>query len=86
MQTCYITFMSQTRANQLKKIAHQHGISAQVVQTPKELSHGGCSYSLRCERRYLGNIVSLSQQNKISYSRIFVAFFDTSGKMYFEEY
>ncbi len=86
MQNCYITFTSQTRANQLKKIAHQNGLPAQVVQTPKELSHGGCSYCLRCERRYLGNIILLSQKNKISYSRIFVAFFDPSGEKYFDEY
>ncbi len=86
MQSFYITFMSQTRANQLKKIAQEHGISAQIVQTPKELSRGGCSYSLRCVRPHLNDLIVLSRKNKVSYNRIFLELYDTSGTRYFEEY
>lgn len=86
MQSCFITFMSQTKAHQLKKLAHKNGLFSQVVQTPKEISREGCSYSIKCDRRNLGELISLSKKNKISYSRIFLAFFDPSGEQYFDEY
>ena len=86
MQTCYITFMSQTKANQLRKLAHKSGLFAQVVQTPRQISREGCSYSIKCDRKDLSVLISLSQKNKVSYSRIFLVFFDPSGERYFEEF
>ena len=42
-----ITFSSATTATRVKKELTSHRFPAQVIQTPKNLSKNGCSYSVK---------------------------------------
>ena len=53
----YILIGSVTTAMRLKRlIEHELGINADVVRTPSKLHSGGCSYSVRCDARFLNQI------------------------------
>lgn len=86
MQQCFITFLSQTAAFRAKKLAQEFYLQAKMVQTPKEISYGGCSYAIRCFRRDVDKIVSLCRENAISYSRVFAEFVGMNGQKVYEEY
>ena len=44
----YIVFSSSTAAGRLKKFAFKSGLrGVYLAQTPKEISSGGCTYSLK---------------------------------------
>lgn len=85
MQTCLVTFMSQTAAFRFKKLAQEHGATVKIIQTPKELSRGGCSYAARCARGNLSKLLSLCSREGIGYSRVFAEFTDYSGRRSYEE-
>ncbi len=57
MSDVLVVFASMTDANKIKfYIEKRYGISARVVQTPKSVSSGGCSYSLMVKRNELGKV------------------------------
>ena len=85
MQTCLITFMSQTAAFQLKKLAQHHDISVNIIQTPKAISHGGCSYAAVCARSDVRRLMGLCRDYGVGYRRIFVEFLDAYGRKHYEE-
>ncbi|MBQ4086831.1 MAG: DUF3343 domain-containing protein [Clostridia bacterium] len=85
MKSCLITFQSQTQAVRLKSVAKKEQIGISMVQTPKEISYGGCSYALRCDRRDIPKVLSLCKAYRVSYSRIFSELTDVSGRRYYEE-
>ncbi len=85
MHTCLITFLSQTAANRFKKMAQGKGISISIVQTPKEISAGGCSYGARCNWEDLESLISLARKMRIGFSRIFLEGRDLSGRKYYKE-
>lgn len=85
MQTCLITFLSQTAAFQFQKLAQHNDIPVKIMQTPKELQHGGCSYAARCARSDVRHLVGLCRDYGVGYSRIFVEFLDANGRKKYEE-
>ncbi len=85
MQTCFITFLSQTAANRFKKLAQARGVSCKIVQTPKELSAGGCSYGARCRHQDLAYLLDAARENRVPYSRVFLERRDTNGRKYYEK-
>ncbi len=85
MQTCLITFLSQTAAFQFQKLAQHNDIPVKIMQTPKALQHGGCSYAARCARSDVRRLVGLCRDYGVGYSRIFVEFLDANGRKKYEE-
>ncbi len=85
MQKCLITFVSQTAAFQLKKLAQHHAVSVNIIQTPKALSHGGCSYAAVCARSDVGRLMGLCRDYGVGYRRIFIEYLDMNGKKQYEE-
>ncbi len=85
MQTCLITFLSQTAAFQFQKLAQHEGISVKIIQTPKALQRGGCSYAARCARGDVRRMVGLCRDYGVHYSRVFAEFMDIHGRKQYEE-
>lgn len=85
MKSCLMTFQSQTQATRLRSVAKRMRIEIGMVQTPKEISYGGCSYALRFERRDAANLLALCEEYHISYSRIFLELTDVGGRRHYEE-
>ena len=85
MQICIITFTSQTAAYKFRKMAQNSKIAVKIIQTPKEISYGGCSYGARVNRRDVSVISALCAENNISYSRIFAEYTDTNGRKSYEQ-
>ncbi|NLM49778.1 MAG: DUF3343 domain-containing protein [Clostridiaceae bacterium] len=46
-------FSSLTTVNRIKRYFQSHGEVVTILQTPKELSKGGCTYSIRLQERQL---------------------------------
>lgn len=82
---CYITFLSQTAAYRLKKMAIENGFSVNIVQTPKEISYGGCSYAARCDCETATRLSLMCKRKGISYSRIFQEKKDINGRRKYVE-
>lgn len=85
MRTFLITFMSQTAAYRFRKIARDNGVAVAILQTPREISHGGCSYAARCTRNDAKKMISLCRKYGVEYSRVFGEYVDTSGRRVYEE-
>lgn len=80
-----ITFIKQSSAYQLQKYANRMGIGAKIVQTPKELSQGGCTYGVVARRKDAESLVSICKNAYIDYRRVFSVYTDTSGKKFYNE-
>lgn len=80
-----ITFIKQSSAYKLVKIAKQNGVSVKIVQTPKELSQGGCSYGVLARRKDAESLVNMCQKYGVDYKRVFAIFSDMSGKKFYSE-
>jgi len=77
--------VSQTAAERFKRLARENSTAVAVVQTPKALSSGGCSYAVRCNRRDLAALLSLCKRRGVGYSRVFCETTGTNGKSRYEE-
>ncbi len=77
---CYITFLSQTAAYRFKKMAAEYGFSINIVQTPKEISYGGCSFAAKCDKLTAMRLLEMCNIRGISYSRIFQEKTDINGR------
>lgn len=72
MGSVYLVFSSSTTAGRLKKLAGQEGIpGVGLVQTPKAISHNGCTYSIRCAPAQLSRLQGLAAENGIRYNKIY---------------
>ena len=80
-----ITFIKQSSAYKLKKAAKMHGISTNIVQTPKEMSKGGCSYAVLAKRNDTNKLVSLCEEFGIDYRKVLVVYSDTNGKKVYND-
>ena len=80
-----ITFIKQSSAYNLKKAANQKGINAKIIQTPKELSRGGCSYGVVMKRQDMSRAIKLCRDNKIEYRKVFAIFSDRQGNKEYSE-
>lgn len=80
-----ITFIKQSAAFNLKKAAKRVGITVKIVQTPREISVGGCSYAIAARRVDMGKLISLSQEYSIEYKRVFAVFVSANGKKMYSQ-
>jgi len=85
MADALITFMKQSSAFNFKKLAKKNSYSVKIVQTPKEISYGGCSYAVVVRRSDIGKLVNMCNQYGISYKRIFAVYTGTDGKKVYSE-
>ena len=80
-----ITFVKQSSAYKLLKASSREGISARMIQAPKELSRGGCSYGVVMKRNEMSRAVKLCREYSIEYRRIFAVYTDANGKKVYSE-
>ncbi len=80
-----ITFIKQSSAYKLKKAALQNGIAAKIVQTPKQISMGGCSYAVQANRKDVKRLTEICREYNIEYSRVIVVYLDMNGKRVYNE-
>ncbi len=80
-----ITFVKQSSAYKLKKAAKMSGISTKVVQAPKELSQGGCSYAVLAKRADAAKLINLCNDYYIDYRKILAVYTDMNGKKVYNE-
>ncbi|MBR6719363.1 MAG: DUF3343 domain-containing protein [Clostridia bacterium] len=66
-----VILSSVTSAQRLKKQLAARNIASEIIQTPKRLSEGGCSYSLRLNKNYLSEVSSLASSLHISVKKIY---------------
>lgn len=63
----FVLVGSVTTAMRLKKLLEaRFGIPADVVHTPSQISHGGCSYSVRTDARAAAVIKRISEEYAVS--------------------
>ena len=80
-----ITFVKQSSAYKLIRALNKSGIYGKMVQTPKELSRGGCSYGVVMKRNDMSRGVKLCREYSIEYRRIFALYTDQTGKKVYSE-
>lgn len=80
-----ITFIKQSSAYKLKKLAKMSGVFAKVVQTPKELSQGGCSYAVLAKRADVSRLVNLCNNYGIEKRRVIAVYTDMNGKKVYSD-
>ncbi len=80
-----ITFIKQSSAFKLKKAAKSYNLNTKVVQTPKELSRGGCSYAVLAKRSNLEKLMWILREYRIDYKRVIASYSDASGKKVYSE-
>ena len=80
-----ITFIKQSSAYKLKKLAKMSGIFAKVVQTPKELSQGGCSYAVLAKRADVSKLVNLCNNYGVEKRRVLAVYTDMNGKKVYSD-
>ncbi len=85
MHNCYISFLTQTQANRFRSFMKRHGFEVVIIQIPKEMSYGGCSYGATCKWRDIQKIVSLCRENGIVYGRVWMETISRDGKRQYEE-
>ena len=80
-----ITFIKQSSAYKLAKTARRYQIGAKVVQTPKELSIGGCSYGVLARRADMHLLLNICHNNGVEYKKVFAIYTDDGGKKIYSE-
>lgn len=80
-----ITFIKQSLAYKLKKAANMSGIAAKIVQTPKELSRGGCSYAVLAKRADANRLTEICRDYGINYRRVILVYTDMNGKKVYSD-
>ena len=80
-----ITFIKQSSAYKLKKLAKMSGIFAKVVQTPKELSQGGCSYAVLAKRADAPRLINLCNNYGVEKRRVLAVYTDMNGKKVYSD-
>lgn len=66
-----VALSSLTSAQRLKKLLAEKGIRSEIVQTPKQHSDGGCSYSLKVADSHYKEVVALASGLYISVKKIY---------------
>lgn len=66
-----IVLSSATSAERMKKLLAEKKISAEVVQTPKSISEGGCGYSVRVNDRYKDEALTAAKSLKIAVKSVY---------------
>lgn len=85
MGNILITFIKQSQAYKLVRVAQRSGINMSVVQIPQKISNGGCSYGVKLKRADMYGALQICRTHAIACQRVFGEYIDVSGKKYFEE-
>ena len=80
-----ITFIKQSSAYKLAKAAKRDDIYVKIVQTPKEISQGGCSYGILAKRKDADRLVNICRKYDIDYRRVLAIYADMRGKKFYSE-
>jgi len=80
-----VTFIKQSSAYAFKKAANRTGVNVKVIQTPAELSRGGCSYGTVMSRSDISRAIKICRENRIEYRKIFAIFTDGKGRKEYQE-
>lgn len=66
-----VVLFSGTSAQRFKKILASKKIPSEIIQTPKSISEGGCTYSLRINGYDADHISSIASDARINVKGIF---------------
>lgn len=66
-----MTFSSINPPSRLKRAASKKGMFVNIIRTPTSLSDKGCSYSIRYKEIDNDGLISLADNLKLNYRRIF---------------
>ncbi len=72
MSQIIVLYSSATTANRLKNALSREGVSASVMQTPKGLSKGGCSYCLRIGQSALPRLRELTHKMDVKIKAVYM--------------
>lgn len=67
----YVLFNSITMATRVRNHFKYEGVTLGMAHTPKEISKGGCSYSLIVKPVYLNNVLSAADDFGISVKGVY---------------
>ncbi|MBR5235971.1 MAG: DUF3343 domain-containing protein [Clostridia bacterium] len=86
METALIAFSSSTTANRLRKLAVSEGLSnVTLLQTPKSISHNGCTYSVKCSLHILPTLLDLADAYNIKHGNVYREVVDTAGRKFYQK-
>lgn len=66
-----VVLSSLTSAQRMKKLLAAKNISSEIIQTPKYLSDGGCSYSLKVNDSSLKEVNSVASGLHITIKKVY---------------
>ncbi len=66
-----IVLYSGTSAQRLKRILASINIPSEIIQTPKSISEGGCTYSIRVKSEHADKILPHLKESRINVKGIF---------------
>ncbi len=86
METALIAFSSSTTANRLRKLAVSEGFSnVTIQQTPKSISHNGCTYSVKCSMHVLSALLNLADAYGIQHGNVYREVTDETGRKFYHK-
>ena len=82
MEYCLAVYSSMTLANRVKTYVKQPGEYVNIIHTPKILSKGGCSYSLRFKCHKLQAVKNISENLGIKIKGVYKETYKDNEKIY----
>ncbi len=67
----YVLFNSITMATRIRNHFKYEGVSLYMAHTPKEISKGGCSYSIIVKPKYLEDILNVASEYGIAVKGVY---------------
>ena len=81
-----IIFSNATLSAKYKKIAQNHNlIGVRIIQTPKELSHLGCSYAVKAPERYENELFFLMREYEMNPTAVYIIENLKNGKISYKK-
>lgn len=81
-----IIFSNATLSAKFKKLAQNKGFSGvRIIQTPKELSHTGCSYAVKAPEKYENELFSLMNEYAMLQKSVYLTEKLTNGKISYKK-
>jgi len=77
-----VVYSSVTLANRVKKLLSKQGEYGAVIHSPRCISHGGCSYSLKTKKHSLELVKEISNDIGITIRGIYEESIKNSSKTY----
>ena len=86
MEIALIAFSSSTTANRLRKLAVSEGFSnVTLQQTPKSISHNGCTYSVKCSVHHLPALLNLADSYGMQHGNVYKEVSDETGREFYQK-